>query len=81
MPSGVAAVFRPFPSEGDGASVGEGNPRPRRRNAAAGTFDGSGRSPVRQRRISAMTSPYSVSPTGVKPIRAKKASGPASPSS
>ena len=34
-----------------------------------------------QRRISAMTSPYSVSPTGVKPTRWKNSSGPPSPAS
>ncbi len=31
--------------------------------------------------ISAMTSPYSVSPTGVKPTRSKNACGPPSPAS
>ena len=34
-----------------------------------------------QRRISAITSPYSVSPTGVKPTRWKNSSGPPSPAS
>lgn len=55
-------------SEGDGVSMGEGI-----RGPAAG--------PQAVTRICAMTSPYAVSPTGVKPTRWKKCSGPPSPAS
>ena len=45
------------------------------------SVDAAGRPGPSYRRISAMISPYSVSPTGVKPTRSKKACGPPSPPS
>ena len=68
----------------DGASMGEGI-----RNPAADHSVRASRAPRcsdvgragAQKRISAMTSAYSVSPTGVKPTRWKNASGPPVPAS
>ncbi|MFT4281649.1 signal peptidase I [Microbacterium sp.] len=82
----VTWAFWPRREEGDEASMGEGDTRPRRRSRArgqsrAGEGGGDETTAGDQSLTSATTSPNSVSPTGVNPTRRKNASGPSSPAS